>query len=524
MDQKTLLKKIRLYVLVVLIVTLLTVACDNSATSDESPSVQTIPQQSQSQPNNYTNNRYADDDNEPTEIPEFVDENMSDDDVIAINLPSLVQTQNRQPMLVLLVGFDDEMFCHSYLTPELPTTTAYWSHRFFGETGETVNTFFERVSGDFNLQFTKPPFTQQDGFSIENPIPGVTSVLIQDGVAKVYLARNHPPLGEWDETVQLAFRAVAPFIDFYTIAQDNNIIFSENLNIYMILAGDRYDGGRALTNGMVIDNHWKNISLILSPDRPPHVASWAVQNERFAYGYGSSTGLLLIIEHEIGHLLGLPDLPNAGVHNTLMAGTGGGRVDLDPWSRIMLGFAEPQIILVEPGMDEQIIVFDRNNSGVGDVIKVISNVNPYQYFLIEYQPFNEGREIGHEGILIWHIDEEVIMTWDGGNGGGLPTFMRGEGIPHPNNNHFHPGVAVLDISRSDFEAGIYRNPFLNVDTQNVLDPTTTPNSNFFESGHNNQHRNIDHVYCHPRNVPTGIKIEILDRDDYTIQVRISFAE
>ena len=81
-----------------------------------------------------------------------------------------------------------------------------------------------------------------------------------------------------------------------------------------------------------------------------------------------------------------------------------------------LGFVEPELVVVEPGMD--CITMDVHSIGSDEpynVIKVRSPACAEQYFLIQNRQqvgfdrvlVGKGPPETHSGILIWHIDENV---------------------------------------------------------------------------------------------------------------------
>jgi immune inhibitor A len=149
-----------------------------------------------------------------------------------------------------------------------------------------------------------------------------------------------------------------------------------------------------------------------------HVFEYCIQPE-----YWSSPGdiTLGVFAHELGHLLfGLPDLydtdySSKGVGKwSLMAGgswngpggMGGSPGHLDAWNRIQCGFAAA--INVTSNVTGRAIPDVETNSS-GAITRLWTNgMSGNQYFLIENR-----RKTGYdaylpsEGLLIWHIDENV---------------------------------------------------------------------------------------------------------------------
>jgi len=107
-------------------------------------------------------------------------------------VPNIRPTNNRQPLLVMLIEFNDRRFTESYAEDFL-NLNQYWAEKIFGTEASfnapTVNDYFREVSGSFDLQFIRPSFpnlhnfpTNEDG-SVNPGIPGVHSVLVRHRVA-----------------------------------------------------------------------------------------------------------------------------------------------------------------------------------------------------------------------------------------------------------------------------------------------------------------------------------------------------
>ncbi len=121
--------------------------------------------------------------------------------------------------------------------------------------------------------------------------------------------------------------------------------------------------------------------------------------------------------HELGHILGLPDLYDTdytsnGVGRwSLMAGgswngpsgLGGSPAHLDAWSRIFLGFLSPNV----PSFDQYGVSFPQVETNQ-TIYKLWTNGSPAsEYFLVENR-----QQVGYDaflpssGMLIWHIDDD----------------------------------------------------------------------------------------------------------------------
>ncbi|MCL2866063.1 MAG: BspA family leucine-rich repeat surface protein [Lachnospiraceae bacterium] len=480
--------------------------------------------------------------------------------------PSIIQTNNRQPLLLLLVEFSDRQFSPVYLNEAFPTTTSYWSNKFFGETGRTVNTWFREMSGDFDLQFTKPSFTQENSFSVQEPIPGVHSVLIQDGVALVRLEREHPHPQRNPETgrltsvhpdVSLAFEAVRPFVDFSEVPIRNNRIYNEDFNIYSVFAGYERTALEGVTRDQSVPGHaypnacsiygaqgiHKGVSLLPVANNSKRLSSVAIHGELQTSTHTMGIGVAV---HEIGHLMGAPDFYDptgaseglgfycvmalggwgAAIHEPWAARAGWTPVGFGAFMKVSLGFAEPVVVSVD-SMDEvyqEIYVHSRGTDEGYNVIKIVSEADPNQYFLVENRQqigfdaglfsarvfFDGASAPRHSGILIWHVDEGVLAASEFDHEGRMRQQWHS-----PVNNWMHRGVAVEGLTQR-MEDGYV---FFRADGQNEFGLYSEPNSNFHILGE--RQLRLSAYNCHPQDLPSNIEILVLDNSATSMQVQIT---
>lgn len=121
--------------------------------------------------------------------------------------------------------------------------------------------------------------------------------------------------------------------------------------------------------------------------------------------------------HELGHVLGLPDLYDTDYSSygigrwSLMAGgswngpsgMGGSPAHLDAWSRIFLSFLSPNV----PSFDQYGVSFPQVETNQ-TIYKLWTNGTPAsQYFLVENrQQAGYDTYLPSSGMLIWHIDDD----------------------------------------------------------------------------------------------------------------------
>jgi M6 family metalloprotease-like protein len=139
-------------------------------------------------------------------------------------------------------------------------------------------------------------------------------------------------------------------------------------------------------------------------------------------------GNMGLIAHEFGHLLGLPDLYDAGSSGYQSCGVGPYSLmgyglykgnppgtlpsNLSPWEKIELDWAYP--VLVTDSFCSAISSTSNSNQFIK--IPAYGNENSGEYFLVEFRKKElfDG-DFPSEGVIIWHIDEKVINSKIGRN-------------------------------------------------------------------------------------------------------------
>jgi M6 family metalloprotease-like protein len=181
--------------------------------------------------------------------------------------------------------------------------------------------------------------------------------------------------------------------------------------------------------------------------------------------------------HEFGHLLGLPDLydtdytsTGVGVWDVMGSGAWGdyGRTPSHPsaWSKLQMGWVDPTVI-------NNFVEGYQVTNMEGDSPKVIKlpTENSAQYFLLENR-YRSGydRYLPGSGILIWHIDTDVINQWSYYN--------------RVNNNEDRKGIdleeasGIQDLDTRSSNDGDSSDPWKN--NAVGFTPTSTPNSNLYD--------------------------------------------
>jgi M6 family metalloprotease-like protein len=136
-------------------------------------------------------------------------------------------------------------------------------------------------------------------------------------------------------------------------------------------------------------------------------------------------GNMGLMAHEFGHLLGLPDLYDAGYSQGgiqscgvgpyslmgygLYKGTPFGTLpaNLSPWEKIYLGWAFPKLVTY----DFCDAISSSSNSQFFLKIPAYGGTSQTEYFLIEFRKKELfDSDFPSEGVLIWHIDENIVNS------------------------------------------------------------------------------------------------------------------
>ena len=470
----------------------------------------------------------------------------------------------RTPLLLLLIEYNDSLFQAAAAAPYAADTNTFWSQRFFDASSHgTVNNYYKEVSGALDLQFVKPTYTAAvtEGVAITTGLPtGITSVRIKDGVALVHLDRNHPNVtstgGQTATDVRFAFTGVRDYLDLSGCVRNGTSILSDQFIVYAILAGyeNSYNGSSIPSTGKRVPGHasystatnaaGKQRKIVLtSVTTTPALSSYAVQGELGNWGATSVAPISLGVSvHELGHILGAPDLysytsnlpaPNEGIGyysvmasgswgidqlpGTLDSKSGASPVHFEAYTRSMLGFSTPLTKTSTDYWKGNIRSF--NDASSYNALKITNTTaSADQYFLVENRQLT-GYDRGLSristglagGILIWHVDNRPFDTYT--------TY----GGARANDNNGHRAVALEKFSSSNTINVFYG-------AGSVFDATSTPaNSNFHSGPHPNWNAPggagaYYHFDCCPQTVPTGIEIKVNGANSTAIEVEAGLPE
>lgn len=337
---------------------------------------------------------------------------------------------------------------------------SHWYDICFGDNHYSLNNYYKYISND---RFYWIPVEETSGTAND----GVVTVTLT-GVAHPNKAEGNNAdkdgLGSGNER-RLAIEAADQFIDFSKYDKNGNgqIEFTE-MTVMYIYGGYEiaYSGKQSYKYAFPTHAHVSNfISLGIECDG---VGVYASKQPYVRMGERGSTDWsdYGTIAHELGHVLGAKDLyTNAsvwigGCGNLSLMGSGSkGKANghdsptvLDPYYSVLYGFSNETV--AKSGTNEYVLYSHESELGEYNVIR-INTKNPNEYYLIENRSHSElgydnnglndddGKNNGMQGesmqgILIWHIDEDIIASTARPNNGG-EGHAAGFTVITPTNNN-----------------------------------------------------------------------------------------
>lgn len=439
--------------------------------------------------------------------------------------------QTNQELLLLLIEFSDV---------SMKNSGQYWYNQYFG-VGKSVSTYYKDMSGGQNIFIPSAtqniglasPVTSTVNYSGTDPYidyiswvswvsagADVTISNAYNGVIKVKFNMPHPipeygggyPAFVQHTLVTFAMKAVKENTTY------NFDGLGINKQVAAIVAGAERSGtdGSDLGGEVWAHSFYFDGSVV---DVPNNQFPYMMHGEMCSDTESTPIGVAC---HELGHILGLPDLYNTttglggiGYYSLMANGLWGCTGDelagttpvaLDAWSKYMLGYVTP--------IEYETRIYDiREVKSAGTISD--ANHDKYnalklndtakdtkQYFLIENRQ-NEGWDAGMQfhfgenfygGILILQIDENIP----------LDNYING--------SDSHRGV---DIVGAPNNGPAYQDCFYAKNkSRNSLTSTSTPdNSMFYSTSSSDPLLNM-------RDVPTNITIHVKSNCANVMQVEV----
>jgi M6 family metalloprotease-like protein len=375
--------------------------------------------------------------------------------------PPLRATGSR-PMVAILVQFQDQ---------PAQTTPATWQSRLFGATGSVKHYYGSASYGHFDVT----PASESYGTANDGIVGWLT------------LPYDHPNFGSDFEAGQRlahdAMVAADPYVNF--AGYDTNgdgIVSADELLVVVIVAGNEAAFYDACAPN-IWAHRWSVVPGVTLDD--VQLAPYAMVGEMHCTaseppGQPATVGVMV---HEIGHLLGLPDLydvdvSSEGVGNWGVMGggtwNGTGRAGdspslMDPWSKYVLGWVTPT--RVTSTLSHQPIPTAATDPTVFQFLAGSPTAGG-EYFLVENRQ-RTGYDAGlpGSGLLVWHIDEAEADNRRECVAGGTPACSAS----------VHYKVAVVQADdlfglEKKLNRGDGGDPFPGTSNRRAFTSATTPSS------------------------------------------------
>ncbi len=450
---------------------------------------------------------------------------------------SVPPSSNFHPtLLVMVIEYNDA---------PLIETLGYWSDRFFDTTvgANSANQYYNEVSnGQFSFQpmkFRNPNLTMMSGVMVE----------FGRGTAHIKLYKDHPGNDAIDDDIRMAFEIIRSNIDF-TVFKDrhNDYIKNQELMVSVLVAG--WEKSANVHQSRSVWAHMKSrafssgsdsVVVSVGPSSDMQLWSYTVQGEVYRADELNATAEVMGIGamvHELGHALGLPDLYDRNGNGqglgmySLMAGGSWGHsatstqsgtvpVHLDAWCKVRMGFVTPMIASYNANSQYTLNSIQPNTpntpsaSNAYTVLKVVSNANPNQYFLVEnrqqigydaglYAAARSGSTL-YSGVMIYHISDGVVDGYAGND------YARHKAVDVEEAN----GIPTLDDRNAPFPYDV--NHFFSLDGHWLFDSATAPNSNFHIANANPHALAAD---CHPQIAASHVRIATVSPSSPSMVVEV----
>lgn len=221
--------------------------------------------------------------------------------------------------------------------------------------------------------------------------------------------------GNAQKMVEDAVAAADPRVDF-SVYDTNRDGFVDNLIVVHAGRGAEYTG----SPGDLWSHQWET-SRPLAVDGV-FVSSYSTEPEYWRVAGDMTVG---VFAHEIGHVLGLPDLydrdfSSAGVGVWSLMGAGSWNGDdgdspsrPDAWCSSLLGWLQPQTVAGPPAARSLAPVGGSRTAGAVRLLPA-DRAHDSEYFLVENRQ-RVGTDVGlpDGGMLVWHVDESRAGDDDG---------------------------------------------------------------------------------------------------------------
>lgn len=361
--------------------------------------------------------------------------------------PSLDPVTSDVPLAVIVIGFSNQAYRADF----------NWAQEIFRADRSLAEYYSDMSFG----QFTFTPVRETSAYNVGGNANAADAA--DDGVIHVTLSTAHddwtleyPYMSKKDiatnrtlqEALIAAVAAADEYIDFaaYDVNGDGKITTDE-LAIGFVVAG--YEASSVLEYTYDKTNYLWSHAYSFRECKEDYGFDYAIPapdgvtvDSYIAISEQENDGTqepISTLAHELGHYLGLPDLYDTDYNTSLewgkydvsflslmasgMYGTDPATgkntpYALDAWSRVVLGWAEPDV--ADAG-DYTLTAQNYANDASYGVLRVPTQ-NPGEYYLLENRSFAKwdagladeyGRDAG--GIILWHIDDNIFDEYEPDN-------------------------------------------------------------------------------------------------------------
>ncbi|MBR2547138.1 MAG: immune inhibitor A [Eubacterium sp.] len=423
-------------------------------------------------------------------IPDSPDE-QSGKSGLGLQAESLPKVQKSIPMAVIVIGFGGNS------AERMPYNDNYdWYSAIFSHTGYSGKTVREYYRDQSYGQFSFDPVEETSAYGTGGNTNKNDKV--NDGIVHVNISNVHK---DWSvpgdaeskkamgEAFAVAVKEAAKYVDFPKYDINGNKTLDPNEFVTAFIVGG-YDSGPEDTyqvhgvSKYMRSHQWRieytkaEVPTVTKNGKSVSVNYYVAVSERIERDADGNAielmGRRSSLAHELGHHLGLPDLydrsdktesektwKNFKVGYTSLMGDGSWGVDvpglngtryflpysLDPWSKIQLGWAAPEVV-------DKTGVYSATGQDYtwltpNHFVKIPVKGHSKEYYLIEARALNKwdaGMDYRYDkmltnnnagGLVIWHIDEQVLEKCKNKNGV----------YENVNNTHHRPAVMPVFIEK-----------------------------------------------------------------------------
>jgi M6 family metalloprotease-like protein len=370
-------------------------------------------------------------------------------------------TDTAIPLLTIVIGFSNIDYSNDY---------NWGSIIFSGD--KSIGSYYKKVSaGKFDFVPCQETSAYNTGGNTN------THDAAGDGVVHVKLDLTHDDWSSLNNesfisAFTAAIKAVDSYVDFSAYDQnDDGYISAKELSVLFVVAGNEAAYGGSSEVPSIWAHQW-SIPDDVSVDGT-FVSHYIAMGETIADDSQSTNNQIGVVAHELGHILGLPDLYDVdysssgewydySVNSTSIMSVGSWGYDpttsslpgsspayMDPYCRMSLGFVDPVTISSTGTVN---VTLNSTDSTAGYNCYRLNTDDPDEFFLLENRQY-EGFDVGLKsmyynnsaneayntggGLLLWHIDKGIVDQYGDVNSvntvghrpGVMPAYFESSGLP-----------------------------------------------------------------------------------------------